>query len=109
MRATPLPGNNSFCEALYFGVPSIVMPYCWDGHDNARRAEESGVGLRLDRYRWDGDQLRGAIETLLANNDMQARLKANALRMQAAGGAGKAAAAILEVVAEDKRRGRRAS
>lgn len=102
-------GNNSFCEALYFGVPSIVMPYCWDGHDNARRAEESGVGLRLDRYRWDGDQLRGAIETLLADNDMQARLKANALRMQAAGGAGKAAAAILDVVAEDKRRGRRAS
>ncbi|RVD16769.1 glycosyl transferase family 1, partial [Mesorhizobium sp. M7A.F.Ca.ET.027.02.1.1] len=26
-------GNNSFCEALRFGVPSLIMPYCWDGHD----------------------------------------------------------------------------
>ena len=101
-------GNNSFCEALYFGVPSIVMPYCWDGHDNARRAEESGVGLRLDRYRWSEDELCGAIETLLADTDMHDRLKANALRMQAAGGAGKAAAAILDVVAEGRKHGRRA-
>ena len=47
-------GNNSFCEALRFGVPSLVMPYCWDGHDNARRAGETGVGRRLDRARLDG-------------------------------------------------------
>ncbi|WP_255014403.1 glycosyltransferase [Roseovarius sp. M141] len=37
-------GNNSFCEALYHGVPSLVMPYCWDGHDNAQRAQAARVG-----------------------------------------------------------------
>ena len=45
-------GNNSFCEALRFGVPSLIMPYCWDGHDNARRAGETGVGRHLDRANW---------------------------------------------------------
>ena len=49
-------GNNSFCEALSFGVPSLIMPYCWDGHDNAQRAAETGVGLRLDRAAWTPDR-----------------------------------------------------
>lgn len=101
-------GNNSFCEALYFGVPSIVMPYCWDGHDNARRAGECGVGLRLDRYGWSESDLRGAIETLLADTAMHDRLRANARRMQASGGATRAASAILGVVARDRKQGRQA-
>ncbi|MGO4840246.1 glycosyltransferase, partial [Rhizobiaceae sp. 2RAB30] len=52
-------GNNSFCEALRFGVPSLVMPYCWDGHDNALRAEETSVGRRLHRTGWTNAQLVG--------------------------------------------------
>ncbi len=39
-------GNNSFCEALYYGVPSLVMPYCWDGHDNARAPWRPASGRR---------------------------------------------------------------
>ena len=54
-------GNNSFCEALRFGVPSLIMPYCWDGHDNARRAGETGVGRHLDRSNWTPEQLGSAI------------------------------------------------
>ncbi|RUU51479.1 glycosyl transferase family 1, partial [Mesorhizobium sp. M7A.T.Ca.TU.009.01.1.1] len=45
-------GNNSFCEALRFGVPSLIMPYCWDGHDNARRAGETRVGDHIGRDAW---------------------------------------------------------
>ncbi len=52
-------GNNSFCEALYFGIPSLVMPYCWDGHDNAMRAEMTGTGRRLRRSDWTEEDLRG--------------------------------------------------
>jgi UDP:flavonoid glycosyltransferase YjiC (YdhE family) len=44
--------NNSFCKALRFGVPSLIMPYCWDGHDNARRAEETGTGDHIGRDGW---------------------------------------------------------
>nr|WP_246518814.1 glycosyltransferase [Ancylobacter lacus] len=91
-------GNNSFCEALYFGVPSLVMPYCWDGHDNATRAQEAGVGRRLDRYRWREEELADAIGGLLGDRAMRARLSANAAIMQAAGGAARAAAEILKLV-----------
>jgi MGT family glycosyltransferase len=91
-------GNNSFCEALTFGVPSLVMPYCWDGHDNARRADETGVGRALDRYRWEPDGLAEAIRSLLADDAMKARLQRNAVGMQAHKGARRAAKGILDVV-----------
>lgn len=90
-------GNNSFCEALYFGVPSLVMPYCWDGHDNARRAEETGVGRMLHRYDWTDEALAEVIGTLLDDQAMQVRLKANARRMQDFAGATRAAEAILKL------------
>lgn len=91
-------GNNSFCEALYYGVPSIVMSYCWDGHDNARRAEETGIGIRLDRYRWSDAELKASIRTLLSDATMHARLKTNSQTMKQAAGATTAARAILKLL-----------
>lgn len=76
-------GNNSFCEALYFGVPSLVLPYCWDGHDNARRALDTGTGLRLNRWDCTPAQMADSITSLLNDTAMQTRLKDNAARMQA--------------------------
>ncbi len=93
-------GNNSFCEALYFGVPSLVMPYCWDGHDNARRAQETGVGRMLPRYDWQPHELEVEIRSLLADKAMAQRLKSNALKMQAHAGARLAAEKILQVTAK---------
>jgi len=90
-------GNNSFCEALYFGVPSLVMPYCWDGHDNAQRAVETGVGLRLDRASWTAQDLVSAMSALLGDSNMRNRLKENAARMSANPGATRAAEAVLEL------------
>lgn len=91
-------GNNSFSEALYFGVPSLVMPYCWDGHDNAARAEETGVGRRLSRYDWTDAELGSAIESLAGDSAMKQRLKANSEQMKKAAGATVAARSILELV-----------
>ena len=90
-------GNNSFCEALYYGVPSLVMPYCWDGHDNARRAEETGVGKRLNRYEWSPEELAGVIRDLLDDQAMKSRLTENAKKMQKFAGATRAAEAILKI------------
>ena len=92
-------GNNSFCEALYYGVPSLVMPYCWDGHDNAVRAGETGVGRRLDRYRWSESELSAVITGLLGDREMHARLKANADKMRTAAGVTRAAEEIVKVAA----------
>lgn len=91
-------GNNSFCEALYFGVPSLVMPYCWDGHDNATRAEDTGVGRKLSRYEWAEAQLIAAITSLAGDSAMEQRLKANSERMKAAAGVTVAARSILQLI-----------
>lgn len=93
-------GNNSLCEALYFGVPSLVMPYCWDGHDNAMRAEMQGLGLRLHRSDWSGLGLRAAIEGLLADTAMRRRLAEAARQMQDQPGNEAAAVAILAAIGQ---------
>lgn len=89
-------GNNSFCEALYFGVPSLIMPYCWDGHDNAARAAETGTGKRLDRAAWLPDQLAINIEKLIGDRDMQKRLKRISSHMASQSGPQQAASRILQ-------------
>ncbi len=90
-------GNNSFCEALYHGVPSLIMPYCWDGHDNAQRAVETGTGVRMHRSDWTPDDLRATIRGLLGDQAMRQRLAGIAAGMQADPGALRAARAILAV------------
>lgn len=91
-------GNNSFCEALYHGVPSLIMPYCWDGHDNAVRATQTGVGAGLGRGDWTPEGLRTMLFSLLSDGEMKARLVQNARHMQEADGAGLAARRILQVL-----------
>jgi MGT family glycosyltransferase len=94
-------GNNSFCEALFYGVPSLIMPYCWDGHDNAMRATETGVGRSLCRSRWSPDDLRGAIEHLLTDRSMHGKLETNAAAMQQNPGTETAATAIMGLLSND--------
>ncbi|MDH3535473.1 MAG: glycosyltransferase [Gammaproteobacteria bacterium] len=87
-------GNNSFTECLYFGKPAIIMPYVWDGHDNATRVEETGHGYRQDRYNWSDDELAAKIERCLNDADMRARLDATSAHMQSRAGTEKAAAIL---------------
>lgn len=84
-------GNNSFTECLYFGKPAIIMPYVWDGHDNAMRVQETGHGLRSARYDWTDEELLGKIETCLTDPAMKARLAATSAHMQSRNGPQKAA------------------
>lgn len=90
-------GNNSFCEALYFGVPSLIMPYCWDGHDNASRAEETRTGDRLDRANWTTEQLVRKVEGLIRDSELRHRLKRISTDMVAQPGPEEAARRILHV------------
>jgi len=87
-------GNNTFTEALYFGKPSLIMPFCWDGLDNATRIQETGYGLRLPRYTWTDADFTGAIETLLRDGAMRERLRRLSDHMRAADGRRKAALLI---------------
>ncbi|MGA8259300.1 MAG: glycosyltransferase [Arenicellales bacterium] len=87
-------GNNSFTECLYFGKPAIIMPFVWDGHDNATRAQETGHGFKLPRYDWTEKDLAGKLEACLADSGLKARLAATSARMRAAGGPQKAAGVL---------------
>lgn len=91
-------GNNSFNEALYFGKPAIIMPYCWDGHDNATRIEDTGYGHKLARYDWTEEELIDRIEDCLNNPEMSEKLAAIKEHMQSAEGNIKAARIIDEIL-----------
>ncbi len=91
-------GNNSFCEALYHGLPSLILPYCWDGHDNAQRAEAIGLGRRINRNEWSNELLRYEISVLLNDKKMRHRLTDISKQMRDNSGTEKAALAILKAV-----------
>ena len=94
-------GNNSFTECLYFGKPAIIMPYVWDGHDNATRVQETGHGLKMHRADWSDDQLAAALNTLLTDRAMQAKLQATGAHMQSQSGTEKAAK-LLDRLLKDR-------
>ena len=84
-------GNNTVTESLHFGKPMVVLPLFWDQHDNAQRIDELGLGKRLPTYEWEPDELRGAIDGLLADGALRKRLAAVSTRIQAADGRTRAA------------------
>ncbi len=84
-------GNNSFTECLYFGKPSIIMPFVWDGHDNATRIQETGHGFHLNRYQWTESELTDKLAACLSDQAMRARLQRISDHMRAQDGPRKAA------------------
>jgi len=87
-------GNNTFTECLYFAKPAIIMPYVWDGHDNATRVQETGHGLKMHRADWTDQDLREAVETILTSEEMSRKLQETSAQMRSSPGPEKAAAAI---------------
>jgi UDP:flavonoid glycosyltransferase YjiC (YdhE family) len=87
-------GNNSFTECLYFGKPALIMPYVWDGHDNAMRVEETGHGFKSHRYDWTDEELVKKINGMLTSKDVRAKLKATSAQMRKEHGPTKAAKII---------------
>ena len=95
-------GNNTVTEALHFGKPMIVLPLFWDQYDNAQRVSETGFGVRLETYAFTDSDLTGAIERLLSDSALQARLAAASTRIQKADGI-KIGADVIEAVARKHR------
>ena len=94
-------GNNTFTECLYFGKPAIVMPFVWDGHDNATRVAETGHGFKMLRADWTDEKLALNLDTMLTSEAMQARLAATSAQMQNRHGPTKAAKLIDSLVSAD--------
>ncbi len=84
-------GNNTVTESLHHGKPMVVLPLFWDQVDNAQRLVETGFGERLPAYAADEAALTGAIDRLLADRALHARLGAMSARLQAHPGTVRAA------------------
>jgi MGT family glycosyltransferase len=92
-------GNNTVTESVRFGKPMIVLPLFWDQHDNAQRVEETGLGVRLATYSFSDQELAGAIDRLLADEALTARLGEISTRLAANPGTKRAAALIERLAA----------
>jgi MGT family glycosyltransferase len=90
-------GNNTTTECFHFGKPMVVLPLFWDQYDNAQRVHETGFGVRLDTYRFDEDELHGAIDRLLADGSMRERMAAAASTIRSRSGTQRAANLIEQV------------
>jgi UDP:flavonoid glycosyltransferase YjiC (YdhE family) len=84
-------GNNSFTECLLFGKPAIIMPFAWDGHDNATRVQETGHGFKLNRADWTEAELAARIADCLHDAQLRTKLAATSAHMLAQDGPAKAA------------------
>jgi MGT family glycosyltransferase len=90
-------GNNTTTEGLHFGKPMIVLPLFWDQYDNAQRVQEIGCGVRLDTYRFEEEVLKDAIEALLGDAELRARMEAQGKKIRSLDGKTKAADLIERV------------
>ncbi len=96
-------GNNTTTETLHFGKPMVLLPLFWDQYDNAQRMHELGYGIRLQTYEFTPEELNGAVEKLLADTELRARLAAIGERIRARDGLRKAADIIQSVGLEHAR------
>ena len=96
-------GNNTVTESFYFGKPCIVLPLFTDQHDNAQRIQELGLGLKFPPYQVTEEELLGAIETILANEDLGKQMSQISKRMQNAN-TQSMTADLIERVARDNMR-----
>ncbi len=58
---------NSSSEGLYFGIPLVVIPVMADQPIVAKKIENLGAGLQLNRKKLDAATLRNTTEKVLLN------------------------------------------
>jgi MGT family glycosyltransferase len=90
-------GNNTTTEALHFGKPMVLLPLFWDQYDNAQRMDELGFGRRLRTYAFTDAELTEAVDGLLGDTALRARLRSVGEAIRARRGKERAADLIEQV------------
>lgn len=67
-------GMNSTMESLYYGVPLVGVPQMPEQEMNSRRAEELGVGRRLESTEIDAALLRKTVDEIAADASVRTHL-----------------------------------
>ena len=95
-------GNNSLCEAFYYGKPMIVMPIFADQPDNAQRVQEKGFGIRLNPFKCTKEELLDSIEKIANDNELHKKMKLIAERSERESKSNKIVEMIEQVVINAK-------
>ncbi|KHN93740.1 UDP-glucuronosyl/UDP-glucosyltransferase [Metarhizium album ARSEF 1941] len=91
-------GGNSFNEAVYFGVPQLILSQWLDTHEYAMCAEKFGIGLRSARPPLiQQDEMEARVLAILGPQwpNFKVNCQAWAMRSQIGGGTVSAAKIIL--------------
>jgi MGT family glycosyltransferase len=88
-------GMNSANEALYCGVPMVVIPQAGDQHLVASRIAELGAGLTIRAAEVSVERLRETVTRVLACSNFRQRSQELAVSMKEGGGYRRAARLIL--------------
>lgn len=91
-------GMNSVHDALYLGVPLLVVPQQTEQMMTAARVEHFGAGVRLDKP--TPETLRQSAERVLNDPGFRQRAEALGGTLREAGGATRAADLVLAMVRE---------
>ena len=86
-------GMNSVSEALYCGVPLVLFPQTAEQQGVANRTAELGAGVLLGKA--SADSIRAAVDKVIADGSFREEAAKIARSFREAGGAPKAAEAIL--------------
>ncbi|WP_283610683.1 macrolide family glycosyltransferase [Faecalispora anaeroviscerum] len=79
-------GLNSVTEALYFGVPMVVIPFMSDQPINANRIEELELGKRLERKRITSTVLKNTTMDVIQNKRILQNVRSMQSKMRCANG-----------------------
>lgn len=88
-------GMNSANESIYFGVPAVMFPQQSEEVMVAKRMEELGIGVILKND--TPEQIKKAVADVLKNNTYKTKAEIIAQSFKKAGGAKKAAEAIIKL------------
>lgn len=88
-------GANSVHEALYFGVPLIVVPQMREQEANARQVAAVGAGIFLDRAEITPARVRDSVDAVLASPGFARNAERIGATLRQAGGAKQAAEEVL--------------
>ncbi len=92
-------GLNSTMEALFYGVPLVVIPTTREQRLTARRVRELGLGAVLERADLTAELLRQTTRDVVNDPEIRREVRNMRQMIREAGGTQRAAEALLDYVA----------
>ncbi|PFJ13378.1 glycosyl transferase [Bacillus cereus] len=91
-------GMNSSSEALYYGVPLVVIPVTGDQPLVAKRVTEVGAGIRLNRKELTSESLRESVQKVMTDVTFKENSRKMGESLRDAGGYKKAIEEIMKFI-----------